>query len=150
MKQIHQKINSYIQNKSKDLILEHSTKMRYISNLEKKVKVIFYLSDKSKHKGSFYFKREKTCYKCYFKMQIFLNKKYAMCSLSWFKNVEYSNEKETNTLNIEFEAPLEFNNKEYSKFKIEIKKQQKSLIPCQTIIKSLIGLVKGMKPFPRN
>ena len=149
----HKKIHSFIQNKPKDLILEHSVKVRYLANLEQKVKVKFHLPNKSKsvYKGSFYLNLESKGYFCNFKVKNFLRKNQKIhIPFYWFKDVQHSNENRNNILTIKFNAPIIINNEEYFHFDIEIKEHQKSAIPCQAIVESLIGLVKAMSPFPRD
>ena len=153
LKEFHQKINSFIQNKPKDFILEHSVKVRYIANLKQKVKVKFHLPNKSKsvHKGSFYLKLENNRYHFCFKIKNFLLKnKKLQCPFFWFLDVQHSNETRNNILTIKLSAPITINKEDFSSFDIEVKEHQKSAIPCQAIVESLIGLVKAMSPFPRD
>ena len=92
-------IRSFIQNTSKDLILEYSVKVRYIANLKQKVQVKFHLPNKSKsvHKGSFYLKLENNGYHFYFKIKNFLLKnKKLQCPFIKFNDVQYSNENRNN------------------------------------------------------
>ena len=161
LKKIHQKINNCIQNKSQDLILEHSTIIRFASNLEKPVKAYFYFNNGVYKQGCFHLKWESTCYQCYFSLKNFLKTKDVKCSLSWLKKVRRSDggkdfqkfgtkhKKQSNTIMITFEGSLVFE-KEESELCIEVKENQKSEISSQEIIESLIGLVDGKGPFPRN
>lgn len=153
LENFHKEIRSFIQNTSKDLILEYSVKVRYIANLKQKVQVKFHLPNKSKsvHKGSFYLKLENNGYHFYFKIKNFLLKnKKLQCPFIKFNDVQYSNENRNNILTIKLAAPIIINKEEYLSFDIEVKEHQKSAIPCQTIIESLFGLVKAMSPFPRD
>ena len=96
-------------------------------------------------------KLENNRYHFCFKIKNFLLKnKKLQCPFFWFLDVQHSNENRNNILTIKLSAPITINKEDFSCFDIEIKEHQKSAIPCQAIVESLIGLVKAMSPFPRD